>query len=68
MRSGSRSRPLKRPTPFPTLSQTLAGAGPLLIADGSLRPELVTDRTLGWDEAPEALADNRGKLVFSRRG
>jgi alcohol dehydrogenase len=39
-----------------------------LIADGSLQPERVTDRTVGWDEAPEALADNRGKLVFSRRG
>jgi alcohol dehydrogenase len=38
-----------------------------LIAAGSLRPEQVTDRTLGWDEAPEALADNRGKLVFSRK-
>jgi alcohol dehydrogenase len=38
-----------------------------LIAAGSLRPEQVTDRTLGWDEAPGALADNRGKLVFSRK-
>jgi hypothetical protein len=37
-----------------------------LIATGSLRPERVTDRTLDWDEAPEALADNGGKLVFSR--
>jgi threonine dehydrogenase-like Zn-dependent dehydrogenase len=37
-----------------------------LIADGRLRPEAVTDRVLGWDEAPEALADNPGKLVFSR--
>jgi hypothetical protein len=26
----------------------------------------VTDRVLGWDEAPEALADNLGKLVFRR--
>jgi threonine dehydrogenase-like Zn-dependent dehydrogenase len=39
-----------------------------LMAEGRLRPELVTDRVLGWDEAPEALADNRGKLVFSRAG
>jgi threonine dehydrogenase-like Zn-dependent dehydrogenase len=37
-----------------------------LMADGRLRPELVTDRVLGWDEAPDALADNLGKLVFSR--
>jgi hypothetical protein len=26
----------------------------------------VTDRVLTWEEAPEALAENRGKLVFSR--
>jgi threonine dehydrogenase-like Zn-dependent dehydrogenase len=37
-----------------------------LMSDGELRPEAVTDRVLGWDEAPEALADNLGKLVFSR--
>jgi threonine dehydrogenase-like Zn-dependent dehydrogenase len=37
-----------------------------LMADGRLRPDAVTDRVLGWDEAPEALADNLGKLVFSR--
>jgi threonine dehydrogenase-like Zn-dependent dehydrogenase len=37
-----------------------------LMADGRLRPELVTDRVLGWDEAPDALVDNLGKLVFSR--
>jgi len=37
-----------------------------LMADGRLRPEAVTDRVLGWDEAPDALADNLGKLVFSR--
>ena len=37
-----------------------------LMADGRLRPEAVTDRVLGWDEAPEALAGNLGKLVFSR--
>jgi threonine dehydrogenase-like Zn-dependent dehydrogenase len=39
-----------------------------LMADGRLQPEAVTDRVLGWDEAPEALADNLGKLVFSRAG
>ena len=39
-----------------------------LMAEGRLRPELVTDRVLPWDEAPEALGDNRGKLVFSRAG
>jgi alcohol dehydrogenase len=37
-----------------------------LIADGRLQPEAVTDQVLGWDEAPDALADNPGKLVFSR--
>jgi threonine dehydrogenase-like Zn-dependent dehydrogenase len=37
-----------------------------LMADGRLQPEAVTDRVLGWDEAPDALADNLGKLVFSR--
>ncbi len=37
-----------------------------LMADGRLRPEVVTDQVLGWDEAPGALADNLGKLVFSR--
>jgi threonine dehydrogenase-like Zn-dependent dehydrogenase len=39
-----------------------------LIADGRLQPEAVTDQVLGWDEAPDALADNPGKLVFSRPG
>jgi alcohol dehydrogenase len=37
-----------------------------LMADGRIRPEAVTDRVLAWDEAPDALADNLGKLVFSR--
>ena len=35
-----------------------------LMAAGTLRPELVTDRVLPWEEAPEALAHNAGKLVF----
>jgi alcohol dehydrogenase len=38
-----------------------------LMADGRLRPEAVTDAVLGWEAAPAALADNQGKLVFSRR-
>jgi threonine dehydrogenase-like Zn-dependent dehydrogenase len=37
-----------------------------LIAGGRLQPEAVTDQVLGWAEAPDALADNLGKLVFSR--
>jgi alcohol dehydrogenase len=37
-----------------------------LMADGRIHPEAVTDRVLGWDEAPNALAGNLGKLVFSR--
>ena len=36
------------------------------MSEGRLRPELVTDRVLAWNQAPEALADDRGKLVFSR--
>jgi threonine dehydrogenase-like Zn-dependent dehydrogenase len=39
-----------------------------LMAEGKLRPERVTDRVLAWADAPDALADNRGKLVFSRAG
>jgi hypothetical protein len=38
------------------------------MAEGKLRPERVTDRVLAWADAPDALADNRGKLVFSRAG
>jgi alcohol dehydrogenase len=52
-----------RPHARPTIPAALE-----LMADGKLRPELVTDRVANWDEAPEALADNRGKLVFSRGG
>ena len=50
-----------RPHARPIIPRVLA-----LMAEGKLRPELVTDRVLGGDEAPDALADNRGKLVFSR--
>ena len=52
-----------RPHARPTIPRVLE-----LMAKGTLRPEVVTDQTLAWDEAPEALADNRGKLVFSRAG
>jgi alcohol dehydrogenase len=52
-------RPHARPTIPPVLE---------LIANGKLRPELITDRVVAWDEAAEALEDNRGKLVFSRTG
>jgi threonine dehydrogenase-like Zn-dependent dehydrogenase len=37
-----------------------------LIASGRLRPDVVTDRTVGWDEAPEALAEHSSKLVLVR--
>jgi alcohol dehydrogenase len=39
-----------------------------LIASGRLHPELVTTRTAGWEESPEALAEGEFvKLVFSRK-
>ena len=50
-----------RPHARPAIARVLE-----LMADGRLRPELVTDAVVAWDDAPEALADNRGKLVFSR--
>lgn len=37
-----------------------------LIGDGSFKPERVTGETASWDEAPEALANHRSKLVISR--
>jgi threonine dehydrogenase-like Zn-dependent dehydrogenase len=37
-----------------------------LIADGRFRPELVTARVVPWDDAAEALVDERRKLVFAR--
>ena len=52
-----------RPHARPTIPRVFE-----LMAEGKLRPELVTDRVLAWDDAPDALADNRGKLVFSRAG
>jgi hypothetical protein len=39
-----------------------------LVAGGSFKPELATGETASWDEAPEALADHRSKLVISRAG
>ena len=50
-----------RPHARPSIPRVLE-----LMEQGALHPERVTDRTLTWEEAPEALADNVGKLVFSR--
>jgi threonine dehydrogenase-like Zn-dependent dehydrogenase len=39
-----------------------------LVASGRLHPELVTTRVVGWEEAPEALAEaDFVKLVFARQ-
>jgi threonine dehydrogenase-like Zn-dependent dehydrogenase len=37
-----------------------------LLASGALATELVTADTVGWEEAPDALADHGAKLVISR--
>jgi len=37
-----------------------------LIADGSFEPQRATGETAGWDQAPEAIAGHRSKLVISR--
>jgi alcohol dehydrogenase len=37
-----------------------------LVREGKLRPELVTRETAAWDDAAEAIAAHRGKLVISR--
>jgi threonine dehydrogenase-like Zn-dependent dehydrogenase len=37
-----------------------------LVRDGRLRPEQVTSETAGWDDAAEAVAGHRGKLVLTR--
>jgi threonine dehydrogenase-like Zn-dependent dehydrogenase len=37
-----------------------------LVRAGSFQPELVTGETAGWDDAPEAVAGHRSKLVISR--
>ena len=37
-----------------------------LVREGRFKPELATGETAQWDEAPQALADHRSKLVISR--
>jgi threonine dehydrogenase-like Zn-dependent dehydrogenase len=37
-----------------------------LVREGGFKPELVTGETARWDEAPEAIAAHRSKLVISR--
>lgn len=37
-----------------------------LVRDGRFEPELVTRETAGWEDAAEAVAEHRGKLVISR--
>jgi alcohol dehydrogenase len=37
-----------------------------LIRDGKFHPELVTGETAAWDDAPEAIAEHRSKLVVTR--
>jgi len=37
-----------------------------LVRDGRLRPERITTRTVGWDDAAEALGDRSTKVVISR--
>jgi alcohol dehydrogenase len=37
-----------------------------LMADGRLRPERVAGRLVAWDDAADALADHREKLVITR--
>jgi len=37
-----------------------------LVREGDFKPQLVTAETAEWDDAPEAVADHRSKLVVSR--
>jgi alcohol dehydrogenase len=37
-----------------------------LVRGGSFKPELITGETAGWDDAAEAIAAHRSKLVISR--
>jgi threonine dehydrogenase-like Zn-dependent dehydrogenase len=37
-----------------------------LVRSGAFKPELVTGETAGWENAPEAIAGHRSKLVISR--
>jgi alcohol dehydrogenase len=45
----------------PVIPEVLA-----LIASGALHPEVVTQRVVEWDDAADALADHRAKLVITR--
>ncbi len=67
-------------TPVPLLEMYTKGitfttgrvhAGPAIpevigLIEGGLEPERVTNRVATWDEAPEALVSERGKLVITR--
>ena len=37
-----------------------------LVRSGAFKPELVTAETARWEDAPEAIAGHRSKLVISR--
>jgi len=37
-----------------------------LVRSGAFEPELITAETARWDEAAEAIAGHRSKLVISR--
>lgn len=37
-----------------------------LVREGDFAPELVTAETAGWDDAADAIAGHRAKLVISR--
>jgi threonine dehydrogenase-like Zn-dependent dehydrogenase len=37
-----------------------------LVRDGRFHPELVTAETASWEDAPEAVAGHRSKLVITR--
>jgi threonine dehydrogenase-like Zn-dependent dehydrogenase len=37
-----------------------------LVRSGAFKPELVTAETAAWEDAPEAIAGHRSKLVLSR--
>jgi hypothetical protein len=37
-----------------------------LVRSGKFKPELATGETAEWEEAAEALANHRSKLVISR--
>jgi len=37
-----------------------------VVRGGRFKPELVTGETADWEDAPEAVAGHRSKLVISR--